>query len=130
MQNYWVPREQGNEPFMLPLTYHIRRNRWFPGEDSFLNLPDDQPSRVLRHWNSNCIRCHSVAGNPGLVESDPPEDRVRSREAVRDLWGRDGARSPVGPDPALLLTPDGTIDPAILDRLTRQRNDRPVVIPE
>lgn len=71
MQNYWVPGEQGNELFMLPLTYHLRRRRWFPSEDSFLNPPDDQPSRLLSHWNSNCIRCHSVAGNPGLVPTGP-----------------------------------------------------------
>lgn len=64
MQNYWVTSERGNELYMLPFCYHLGEARWFPGEDSFLKPPD--APRSFSHWNSNCIRCHSLAGNPGL----------------------------------------------------------------
>ena len=64
MQNYWVPGAQGRELFMLPFCYLIDEQRWLPSEDSFLKPPE--APRSFSHWNSNCIRCHSVAGNPGL----------------------------------------------------------------
>jgi len=64
MQNYWVTSVRSNELYMLPFCYHLGEQRWFPSEDSFLKPPE--APRSFSHWNSNCIRCHSLAGNPGL----------------------------------------------------------------
>ena len=62
MQAYWVAGEFGNQQFGFPFTYLFEEARWVPRNDVFL-LPPDAPS-LPQVWNSNCIGCHTTAGQP------------------------------------------------------------------
>lgn len=75
-QAYWVPGTRGNELWQFPFIYHFESQRFIPRHDAFLQPPDD-PVYWAR-WNSNCIQCHSVAGEP---RHDPVADRFDSRAA-------------------------------------------------
>lgn len=75
-QTYWVPGARGNELWQFPFIYHFESQRFIPRHDAFLQPPDD-PVYWAR-WNSNCIQCHSVAGEP---RHDPVADRFDSRAA-------------------------------------------------
>jgi predicted CXXCH cytochrome family protein len=75
-QAYWVPGERGNELFQFPFVYHFESQRFIARHDVFLQ-PEDDPIHVAR-WNSNCIQCHSVAGEP---RHDLTTDRFDSRAA-------------------------------------------------
>jgi hypothetical protein len=75
-QTYWVPGVRGNELWQFPFIYHFESQRFIPRHDAFLQPPED-PVYWAR-WNSNCIQCHSVAGEP---RHDPSVDRFESRAA-------------------------------------------------
>ncbi|HTV19416.1 MAG TPA: cytochrome c3 family protein [Polyangiaceae bacterium] len=73
-QAYWVPGARGNELWQLPFVYHFESQRFIPRHDAFLQ-PESDPMHVAR-WNSNCIQCHAVAGEP---RHDLASDRFESR---------------------------------------------------
>jgi predicted CXXCH cytochrome family protein len=73
-QAYWVPGARGNELWQLPFVYHFESERFIPRHDVFLQ-PESDPIHVAR-WNSNCIQCHAVAGEP---RHDLASDRFDSR---------------------------------------------------
>jgi hypothetical protein len=73
-QGYWVEGARGNELWQLPIVYHFESQRFIARHDAFLH-PDDDPPYFAR-WNSNCIQCHSVAGEP---RHDLRSDRFDSR---------------------------------------------------
>jgi len=75
-QAYWVPGARGNELWQLPFVYHFESQRFIPRHDVFLQ-PESDPVHVAR-WNSNCIQCHAVAGEP---RHDLASDRFESRAA-------------------------------------------------
>ncbi|HEU4576953.1 MAG TPA: cytochrome c3 family protein [Polyangiaceae bacterium] len=61
-QAYWLPGRRGNELWQLPFVYHFESQRFLPRRAVFLEPPDDPP--VWARWNSSCVQCHSVAGQP------------------------------------------------------------------
>jgi hypothetical protein len=75
-QAYWVPGGRGNELWQLPLVYHFESQRFLPRPAVFLEPPDDPP--VMPRWNSSCVQCHSVAGQP---RHDLATDRFDTRVA-------------------------------------------------
>jgi predicted CXXCH cytochrome family protein len=75
-QAYWLPGARGNELWQLPFVYQFESQRFLPRRAVFLEPPDD-PAYWAR-WNSSCIQCHSVAGEP---QHDLASDRFASRAA-------------------------------------------------
>lgn len=75
-QGYWVQGARGNELWQLPLVYHFESRRFLPRRAVFLEPPDDPP--VWARWNSSCVMCHSVAGQP---QHDLASDRFTTRAA-------------------------------------------------
>ncbi len=75
-QAYWLPGARGNELWQFPFVYHFESQRFIPRHDAFLQPPDDPPHWA--RWNSNCIQCHSVAGEP---RHDASTDRFDTRVA-------------------------------------------------
>jgi hypothetical protein len=73
-QGYWVQGARGNELWQLPIVYHFESRRFIARHDAFLH-PEDDPIYFAR-WNSNCIQCHSVAGEP---RHDAATDRFDTR---------------------------------------------------
>jgi predicted CXXCH cytochrome family protein len=61
-QAYWLPGLRGNELWQLPFVYHFESGRFLPRRAVFLEPPEDPP--VWARWNSSCVQCHSVAGQP------------------------------------------------------------------
>ncbi len=61
-QAYWLPGARGNELWQLPFVYHFESQRFIPRHAAFLQ-PEADPPHWAR-WNSNCIQCHSVLGEP------------------------------------------------------------------
>ena len=75
-QAYWLPGARGNELWQLPFVYQFESQRFLPRRAVFLEPPDDPP--YWARWNSSCIQCHSVAGEP---QHDLASDRFASRAA-------------------------------------------------
>jgi hypothetical protein len=75
-QAYWLPGQRGNELWQLPFVYHFESQRFLPRRAVFLEPPDDPP--VWARWNSSCVQCHSVAGQP---RHDLASDRFATRAA-------------------------------------------------
>jgi Cytochrome c552/Cytochrome c554 and c-prime len=75
-QGYWVPGLRGNELWQLPVVYHFESQRFLPRRAVFLE-PADDPAYWAR-WNSSCVQCHSVAGQP---RHDLASDRFDTRAA-------------------------------------------------
>ncbi|HEX2871098.1 MAG TPA: multiheme c-type cytochrome [Polyangiaceae bacterium] len=61
-QVFWVAGARQGELRALPVVYSIDEQRLLPRRDAFLN-PPDAPEQAVR-WNSNCVQCHVVAGQP------------------------------------------------------------------
>jgi len=61
-QAYWVKGKRAGELSLVPFVWMIREERLLPRAEAFLT-PPDQPLGDT-HWNSNCIACHAVAGEP------------------------------------------------------------------
>ena len=79
-QTYWVEggvqnkktnqneAKYGNLLQTLPLIYLFKDKRWIPREDAFMMAPSSK--RMISQWNHHCIKCHSVAGNPGILDGE------------------------------------------------------------
>jgi hypothetical protein len=61
-QAFWVSGDRG-ELVAVPAVYVIDEQRLIPRRDAFLN-PPEAPERTVR-FGTNCIQCHTVAGQPG-----------------------------------------------------------------
>ena len=59
---FWTTAGSGRELRQLPFVYHLDEHKWSPRSEAFLEPPDSPP--YLATWNSNCIQCHAVAGEP------------------------------------------------------------------
>jgi hypothetical protein len=66
-QAFWVTGARAGELRALPVVYQIREQRLIARRDAFLN-PPEAPEHAVR-WNSNCIQCHTVAGQPAHDEA-------------------------------------------------------------
>lgn len=75
-QVYWVEGRRPGELRLFPFVWLVREARFVPRRDAFL-APEGAPTPPLR-WNSNCIACHAVAGEPG---HDPERDAFDTRVA-------------------------------------------------
>lgn len=61
-QAYWLEGDQPGELVLMSSVWMIRERALIPREAAFIT-PPDQPLEPA-HWRSNCIACHSVAGEP------------------------------------------------------------------
>ncbi len=75
-QVYWVEGRRPGELRLFPFVWLVREARFIPRRDAFLVAPDAFMPPV--RWNSNCIACHAVAGEPG---HDVVEDAFDTRTA-------------------------------------------------
>jgi hypothetical protein len=66
-QAFWVAGARAGELRALPVVYQIREQRLIARRDAFLN-PPEAPEHAVR-WNSNCVQCHTVAGQPAHDEA-------------------------------------------------------------
>lgn len=115
-QAYWVRGARGNELWQFPFVYHYETRRFIPRHDAFLQ-PETDPPHTAR-WNSNCVQCHSVAGQPA---HDVATDRFETSAAElgiaceachgpgerhvarqRDPLSRHQARTDSAPDPSII----------------------------
>ncbi len=62
-QAYWVAGARAGELSLFPFVWLVREKQWIARRDAFVT----PPGRPLNdaHWNSSCIACHAVAGEPG-----------------------------------------------------------------
>ncbi|MES1182407.1 MAG: multiheme c-type cytochrome [Myxococcales bacterium] len=61
-QAFWASGARRGELRALPVVYSLDDGRLLARRDAFLN-PPDAPAQAVR-WNSNCVQCHVVAGQP------------------------------------------------------------------
>lgn len=64
LQVYWLRRENGAF-VQLPWVWFLAERRWIPVTASFLQPPGGSLGSVTE-WNSNCVACHSVGGEPRI----------------------------------------------------------------
>jgi len=102
-QAYWVPSEYGR--MLINFPYVFLDGRWVRREAVFLRPPD--AARHYQQWNTSCIRCHSVAGEPGL---DPESNRLGASVLLPRGFFLGGVVTHAG-DPGLgiLLVPVGAL---------------------
>ncbi|HEY8074624.1 MAG TPA: multiheme c-type cytochrome [Labilithrix sp.] len=67
-QAYWVAGGRPGELSLFPFVWLVRERQWMARRDAFVT-PPDRPL-VDAHWNSSCIACHAVAGEPGHERDD------------------------------------------------------------
>jgi doubled CXXCH motif protein/cytochrome c554/c'-like protein len=75
-QAYWVHGERAGELRLLPFVWLVRDARFVPRRDAFLTPPE--ASMPAPRWNSSCIACHAVAGEP---RHDEARDAFDTRAA-------------------------------------------------
>jgi predicted CXXCH cytochrome family protein len=75
-QAFWVAGARAGELRAVPAVYLIAEARLIPRRDAFLNPPHAREQAV--RWNSNCIQCHAVAGEP---QHDEERDSFASSAA-------------------------------------------------
>lgn len=63
-QAYWVAGKRPGELALHPFVYLVREKKVLARKDAFVTPPDHPLNDA--HWNSSCIACHAVAGEPGL----------------------------------------------------------------
>lgn len=68
-QAYWYEAGQGRRLQLVPAVYLIDQQRWIPRDAAFLTPPQTSAATLIGEWNANCIKCHSVHGQPRV--SDP-----------------------------------------------------------
>lgn len=75
-QVYWLPSERVGALEIFPFVYLIDEKKWVPRHEVFVQPPHSQKGQ--ERWNSNCIQCHTVAGQPGR---DPKSLAYESKTA-------------------------------------------------
>jgi len=81
----WLAHGSDRELRQLPFVYHLEERKWSPRSQAFLEPPDSPP--YIATWNSNCIQCHAVAGEPRETEwrDDTGALHVRYDSRVAEL---------------------------------------------
>jgi hypothetical protein len=82
---FWLAEADDRELLQLPFVYHLQERKWAPRRQAFLE-PPDAPLHIAT-WNSNCIQCHAVAGEPQETEwrDETGTLHVRYRSRVAEL---------------------------------------------
>jgi len=62
-QGFWCETENGRTLGKIPFIWVNKENRWVPYGSIFL-MPPSGLSMHAGVWNSNCIKCHVVGGQP------------------------------------------------------------------
>ena len=70
LQVYWTADANGNLQHPFPFGWLIADQKWVPVQDTFLR--DPHLAAPDAKWNNVCIKCHAVAGRPGI------DDRTRT----------------------------------------------------
>jgi len=69
-QRYWMQGRGTNGLDLFDFAYLLADRRWVPGEAIFVIPPDVTGINGTGLWNSNCVGCHAVAGQPGIASAD------------------------------------------------------------
>jgi len=84
--------ERGEELIRLPVAFNLEEKRWFHMNGAFLTAdPDSTPlsqsdyERHVTRWNDNCVFCHNVAPNPGLVANSKASRRFDTQVAEHGI---------------------------------------------
>lgn len=77
MQIYWYRDAKGAFRH-LSWVWLIRDQRWVPGEAVYLQPPSGVMG-LAGQWETNCIKCHSVGGQPRLSPNRRSSPRKRAR---------------------------------------------------
>jgi predicted CXXCH cytochrome family protein len=64
LQVYWTADANGNLQHPFPFGWLIADQKWVPVQDTFLR--DPHLAAPDAKWNNVCIKCHAVAGRPGI----------------------------------------------------------------
>lgn len=64
LQVYWTADANGNLQHPFPFGWLIADQKWVPVQDTFLR--DPHLAAPDAKWNKVCIKCHAVAGRPGI----------------------------------------------------------------
>lgn len=75
-QIYWVEGVKDGQPIEMPTYYNIAEKRWILKRQTLMEPPGK--ANTSGHWNSHCIRCHSVNGIPAY---DPKTQSFDSQVA-------------------------------------------------
>jgi hypothetical protein len=73
-QTYWVASSNRGVLYNVPFIYLVQDKRIVPREDVFLRPPD--AGRGHDVWNTNCIECHSVAGEMNIDQAGHAKSEV------------------------------------------------------
>ena len=68
---FWIEGGHDADLRQFPFVYLLDEERFLPREEAFLQPPDALP--YVARWNSNCIQCHTVAGQPNQTEGHDAE---------------------------------------------------------
>jgi len=108
----WAPAQQ------------VSGTNWMP---PYLALLLDDPYDAVRFIAYRSLRSLPEYGDFRFDFVAPPPQRAALRRRALEIWRDTRSRQGRRADPALLFAPDGTFIEATLNRLTSQRNDRPVL---
>jgi predicted CXXCH cytochrome family protein len=64
LQVYWTAAANGNLQHPFPFGWLTADQKWVPVQDTFLR--DPHLAAPDAKWNNVCIKCHAVAGRPGI----------------------------------------------------------------
>jgi predicted CXXCH cytochrome family protein len=64
LQVYWTADANGNLQHPFPFGWLTADQKWVPVQDTFLR--DPHLAAPDAKWNNVCIKCHAVAGRPGI----------------------------------------------------------------
>ena len=70
MQVYWYAKDHLRGLGMVPVVWLNKQERWIPRRSAFLNPPTLADAPDYFQWSYSCIKCHTTAGNPGLIWQD------------------------------------------------------------
>ncbi len=76
-QGYWCETDNGRALQKIPFIWVTKEQRWVPYGSIFL-MPTAGLSMHVGVWNSNCIKCHVVGGQPRY---EPDEKRFDTHVA-------------------------------------------------
>ena len=62
-QGFWCETGQGRTLAKIPFMWVVKEKRWVPYGSIFL-IPSSGLNMHVGVWNSNCIKCHVVGGQP------------------------------------------------------------------
>jgi hypothetical protein len=102
----------------------ISGTNWMP---PYLALLLDDPYDAVRFIAYRSLRSLPEYGSFTFDFVAAPPQRAALRRRALEIWRDTRSRQGRRADPALLFAPDGTFIEATLNRLTSQRNDRPVL---